>query len=168
MAPYQHSPAPLRLRCGSNHARAGLTLVEVLVSCAMICLTCTSFMFALSQLNQMAMVSRLYTGAAVLAQNQIDLISTDLPFQPGNSTVPVPAELTPGTATATVAVYQDPISGNTINGTMTTTVAAANSTVTSGSVTDTLYLYQATVTVTYQYRNRNYSISFSTLRTSDV
>jgi type II secretory pathway pseudopilin PulG len=168
MTPNPHCPVPPRLRCGSHNGRAGLTLVEVMVSCAMICLTCTSFMFVFTQLNQMAMIARLYTGAGAVAQNQIDLISTQGPFQPQNSTVAVPAVLTPGTATATVQVYQDPLSGNTINGTMTTTVATANSSVTTGSVTDTLYLYQATVTVTYQYRNRSYSVSFSTLRTSDV
>jgi hypothetical protein len=157
-----HSPAPLRLR------RAGLTLVEVMVSCAMICLTCTTFMFVFSQLNQMAMVSRLYTGAYAVGQTQIDLISTDSPFQPGATTPLVPAELKPGTVGAPVTVYQDPISGNTISGTMTTTVTPVNGSYTSGSTTETLYLYQATVTVTYSYRNRNYSVSFSTLRTSDV
>ena len=132
----------------------------------MICLTCTTFMFVFTQLNQMAMVSRLYTGAAAVAESQIDLISTDTPFQPQNSLIP--PELTPGTVTAAVTVYQDPISNNTVAGTMTTTVAPVNASYTSGSTTDTLYLYQATVTVTYTYRNRNYSVSFSTLRTADV
>jgi hypothetical protein len=137
-----------------------------MVACAMICLTCTSFMFVFTQLNQMAMISRLYTGAAALAENQIDLISTDSPFQPQNNLVPT--ELTPGTVSTGVTVYQDPVSNNTIPGTMTTTVATANTSYTSGSVTDTLYLYQATVTITYTYRNHSYSVSFSTLRTADV
>jgi len=162
----QHSPVPPRLRCGRRHGQSGLTLVEVMVSCAMICLTCTTFMFVFTQLNQMAMITRLYTGAYAVAQGQIDLIGTDSPFQPQNSLVP--AELTPGTATAAVTVYHDPISNNTIPGTMTTTVTAANTSYTAGSTTETLYLYEATVTVAYSYRNRNYSVSFSTLRTSDI
>jgi len=166
MGPDQHSLAPRRLRCGSSHRRAGLTLVEVMVAAAMICLTCTTLMFAFSQLNQMAMVSRIYTGAASVGQAQIDLIITDSPFQPQNNLIPT--ELQPGTATAKVTVYQDPISNFTISGIMTTTVAAVSTGYTSGSTTDTLYLYQATVTVTYSYRNRNYSVSFSTLRTADV
>jgi len=166
MTPDQHSPVPPHLGLGRRHGRAGLTLVEVMISCAMIALTCTSFMFAFTQLNQMAMIARLYTGAYAVAESQIDLISTDSPFQPQNNTVP--PELTPGTATATVTVYQDPVSNNTITGTMTTTVSAANTSYTAGSTTETLYLYQANVTVSYTYRNRNYSVSFSTLRTSDI
>lgn len=166
MGPFLHPPVPRPLRCGARHRRAGLTLVEVMVAAAMITVTCTTFMFAFTQLNQMAMVSRLYTGAASVGQSQIDLISTDSPFQPQNNLIP--AELQPGTATASVTVYQDPISNFTIAGTMTTTVAAVNASYTYGSTTDTLYLYRATVTVTYSYRNRNYSVSFSTLRTADV
>jgi type II secretory pathway pseudopilin PulG len=166
MGPKQHSSAPLRLHCGDGRRRAGLTLVEVMVSSAMIAITCTTFMYVFSQLNQMAMVSRLYTGAAALAQNQIDLISTDSPFVPANSEVPT--ELTPGTATANVTVYDDPISGNTIGGTMTTVVTAVNSTYANGSATDTLYLYTATVTVSYTYRNKSYSVAYSTLRTADI
>jgi hypothetical protein len=114
----------------------------------------------------MAMVTRLYTGAWAVAQQQVDLISTDTPFVPKNSEVPT--ELTPGTATANITVYNDPVSGNTIPGTMTTAVTAINTTYTNGSVTDTLYLYQATVTVSYTYRNRSYSVAMSTLRTADI
>jgi type II secretory pathway pseudopilin PulG len=158
--------APRRLHCGDRRHRAGLTLVEVMVSAAMIALTCTTFMFVFSQLNQMAMINRLFTGATAVAQSQVDLISTDTPFVPSNSEVP--PELTPGTATANVNVYDDPVSGITIPGTMTTVVAAINTTYTNGSVQDTLYLYQATVTVTYTYRNRNYSVALSTLRTADI
>lgn len=162
----QPSCAPPRLHCGDRRRQAGLTLVEVIVASAMIGLTCSVVMFAFSQLNQMSMVTRLYTGAATAGQSQIDFLSTDSPFQPQNNLIPT--ELQPGTATTTVTIYQDPISGFSINGTMTTTVTTANTSYTSGSTTDTLYLYLATVTVTYQYRNRNYTVSFSTARTSDV
>jgi len=166
MGPDTQPLAPNRLHCGGGHGRAGLTLVEVMVASAMIALTCTSFMFVFTQLNQMAMINRLYTGAQAVAQNQIDLISTDTPFVPAKSEIPT--ELTPGTATASVNVYNDPISGNTVPGTMTTTVAAVNSTYSNGSVTDTLYLYTATVSVTYSYRNRSYTVTMSTLRTADI
>lgn len=161
-----HSQLPGRLHCGDASRRAGLTLVEVMVASAMIAITCTTFMFVFAQLNQMAMVSRLYTGAWAVAQQQVDLISTDTPFVPKNSEVPT--ELTPGTATANITVYDDPVSGNTIPGTMTTAVTAINTTYANGSVADTLYLYQATVTVSYNYRNRSYSVSMSTLRTADI
>jgi len=160
------TPAALRLRRGHCGRESGLTLVEVMISCAMIVLVCTSFMTAFTQLNQMAMVSRLYTGAYAQAQSQIDLIASDTPFQPQNGLIPT--ELTPGTTTATVAVYQDPVSNNTINGTMTTTVTTANTNYTQGTTTETLYLYEAYVNVAYTYRGKNYSVAFSTLRTSDI
>ena len=137
-----------------------------MISCAMIVLVCTSFVTAFSQLNQMAMVSRLYTGAYAQAQSQIDLIASDTPFQPQNGLIPT--ELTPGTTTATVTVYQDPISNTTTNGTRTTTVASSNTTYTQGSITETLYLYEAYVNVAYTYRGKSYSVAFSTLRTSDI
>jgi len=167
MAPTQSLPNSGRLRCGSRQRLAGLTLVEVMVSAAMIALTCTVVMFAFSQLNQMSMITRLYSGACTYAQSQVDYLNTVSPFEPQYSGE-VPTALTPGTTTTTVIVYQDPISGFTINGTMTTTVSTANTTYTAGSTTDTLYLYLANVTVTYQYRNRNYTVSLSTCRTSDV
>lgn len=151
---------------GLRWREAGLTLVEVIVAAGMISLTCSSVMFAFTQLNQMAMVSRLYTGAAICAQSQIDLIETDAPFEPQNNLVPT--ELQPGTATANVTVYRDPISNFAVAGTMTTTVTAANGSYANGTNTDTLYLYEATVTITYSYRNHSYSVSMSTLRTTDV
>jgi type II secretory pathway pseudopilin PulG len=166
MQPDQQLPIPSRLSCGRRRTERGLTLVEVMISCAMITIVCTSFMFVFTQLNRMAMISRLYTGAYAVAQSQIDLIGTDSPFQPQNNLVPT--ELNPGTTTATVTVYKDPISNNTINGTMTTTVTTNNSSYTSGSVTETLYLYEAYVSVAYTYRGRSYSVAFSTLRTSDI
>jgi hypothetical protein len=132
----------------------------------MIAIVCASFMVALTQLNSMAMVSRLYTGAYAVGQSQIDLISTDSPFEPQNNLVPT--ELTPGTTTTTVTVYHDPISNNTINGTMTTTITTNNSSYSQGSVTETLYLYEAYVNVSYTYRGKSYNVSFSTLRTSDI
>jgi type II secretory pathway pseudopilin PulG len=158
--------APGRFSWGWRRWQAGLTLVEVIVAAGMISVTCSSVMFAFTSLNQMAMVSRLYTGAAINAQSQIDLISTDSPFEPQYNIVP--SELQPGTTSTSVTVYRDPISNFTVTGTMTTTVTAANGTYANGSNTDTLYLYEATVTVTYSYRNRNYSVSMSTLRTADV
>jgi prepilin-type N-terminal cleavage/methylation domain-containing protein len=166
MAPNPLIYPPRPLHCGEGRKRAGLTLVEVMVASAMIAITCTTFMYVFTQLNTMAMVSRLYTGATAVAENQIDFLNTDTPFVPASNIIPT--ELTPGTTTSSVNVYNDPISGMTIPGTMSTTVTAVNSTYANGSVTDTLYLYAATVTVTYSYRNRNYSVSFSTLRTADI
>ncbi len=163
----QDNPIPSRLHCGSRRRTAALTLVEVLVAAAMIALTCSVVMFAFAQLNQMSMVTRLYSGAATYAQSQIDYFLTATPFQPQNSDIP--NGMTANTnATATVVVYQDPISDFIINGTMTTSITAADGSYTWGSTTDTLYLYLATVTVSYTYRNRNYSVSYSTCRTSDI
>lgn len=165
------SPAP-RLRCGDSGRRSGLTLVEVIVSAAMIALTCGVVVYVFNQLNQMTMVTRLYTGAATEAQSQIDQILTATPFEPqysgtGTNTT-IPTVLNSGTTKTTVTVYQDPISNFTISGTMSTVITSSSTTYTSGSTKDTLYLDLGTVLINYSYRNRNYSVSFSTARTSDI
>jgi hypothetical protein len=142
-----------------------------MIAGAMITLTCSVVMFAFSQLNQVCMVSRLYTGASTMGENQVDLIQTDGPFRPfvsGVDAAQIPAVLTTGTTTAAVTVFQDPISGTTISGTMTTVITPTTTSYANGTLTDTLYLYLGTVTVTYNYRNRSYSIQFSTTRTSDT
>jgi hypothetical protein len=70
-----------------------------------------------------------------------------------------------GTSSApSVAVYTDPITNQKVLGWMTTTVANTNSTENS----NTLYVYQITVTVSYNYKGKLYSVTMSTIRSSDV
>lgn len=143
--------------------KSAFTLVELLVAVTLISIAMFSTFWALTQANQNASIARLQTGAAVAAQNRIDLILSDSPFNPQNGQIP--PELTPGTVTETgVAVYTDPVSGDTVTGTRTTDVANLG-VIVSGI---NMNIYRATVKVSYQYRNRSYSVTLNTLRTSDI
>ena len=60
----------------------GFTLIELLVATALLGLLAGSAIWALTQANNYASIARLYTGAETAAQNQIDLILTESPFNP--------------------------------------------------------------------------------------
>src|SRR5204863_8073723 len=128
-----------------------------------------SAIWALTQANNYASIARLYTGAETAAQNQIDLILTESPFNPQNSPPQIPASLTLGTsAPQAVTIYNEPASADgqthTVTGQMVTTVAINNVT-TQGQY---LNLYSATVVVTYTYRGKAYRVQLNATRASDV
>jgi prepilin-type N-terminal cleavage/methylation domain-containing protein len=144
------------------------TLLEVMVAIGMFGIAASASIEALLRMNLRAALCRLQTGASTVAQNQIDLILSDSPFNPQNSQTP--PELTLGTTNSgsstapSVAVYTDPITNAQVLGWMTTTVANTNSTENSNA----LYVYQVTVTVSYYYKSKLYSVTLSTMRASDV
>lgn len=139
--------------------RNGFTMVEVLVAITLIGIGVTSTVAALTKINAVASSHRNATGAYAMAMNQIDAIQSASPFKPQSQ--PPPLILTPGDRVDNVAIYQEDPSQAlaVVPGTRTTSVRD----VSSGGVT----IYRATVTVNYTYLNRPYSISMSTLRTSD-
>ena len=146
------------------------TLVEVLIATAVLGVLAGSAIWALAQANNYASIARLYTGAETAAQNQIDVIMTDGPFNPQYSPPQIPACLAVGvSAPQTVTVYTEPagVNGNVhmITGQMVTTVTKI--TVMAKS-TIPLDLYSATVVVTYTYRSKNYRVQLNALRGSDV
>jgi prepilin-type N-terminal cleavage/methylation domain-containing protein len=167
-------------KCHSTRSRfavRGFTLVEAVVAIALIGIGVASTLGALTRFNSIAATSRNATGAYRAVMNQIDLIQSDGPFNPGkfngDGTPQIPPELALGTQTKNnVIVYQyRDLSNNNIvvvKGTMTTTVTDLN----PGSVV--IYMYQAVVTLTFNYLNHNgvtlppYSFSMSTIRTSDI
>src|SRR5476649_167950 len=75
----ENSPKP------KGAGRLGFTLVEVLVATALLGLLAGSAIWALTQANNYASIARLYTGAETAAQNQIDFLLTDGPFNPQDS-----------------------------------------------------------------------------------
>ncbi|MDR3402246.1 MAG: type II secretion system protein [Chthoniobacter sp.] len=147
---------------------AAFTIAEVMVAIGLFGITAAAAVAGLLRMNNNAALCRLQTGASTIAQNQIDLILSDSPFNPQYSQVP--PELTigttsQGTSTApTVAVYTDPVTNVQVLGWMTTVVTDTSSTL-NGS---TLYVYKATVTVSYYYRGRLYSVSMDTTRCADT
>jgi len=152
---------------------AAFTLVEAMVAISVLGIGVASAVGALTKFNSIASISRNATGAYAAVMNQIDLIQSDAPFNPGKTnpdgTAQIPPELQLGTQTQNnVPIYQDTNTGVVVSGTMTTTVSDISSTYTQGSQTYPVTMYQAVVTVTYTYLNRNYSFSMSTIRASDI
>ena len=148
----------------------GFTLVEVLVATSLLGLLAGSAVWTLTQANSYAAIARLHTGAENAAQNQIDLILTDGPFNPQNTPAEIPPELQVGTsAPQTVTIYTEPAGAggltHDVTGQMVTTVAKCNLAPING--TD-LNVYSATVVVTYTYRNRTYRVQLNAMRSSDV
>jgi len=149
--------------------KRAFTLIEVLVATALLGLLAGSAIWALTQANNYASIARLYTGAETAAQNQIDIILTESPFNPQTTPPQIPPALTLGTSAAqTVTLYSEPngSGGQThaITGQMVTTVISDN-VVTQGQ---NLNLYSATVVVTYTYRSKVYRVQLNAMRASDV
>lgn len=157
------------LRSSICSRRSGVTLVEVMTSCGLLAVIAGSSVAGLLRMNHNAALSRLQTGACTVAQNRIDLILSDGPFNPQKSQVPpalVAGTQTIGTAAApTIPIYTDPKTGiASVKGWMTSSVVDTG---TSFNGTN-LNLYRATVTVSYRFRGRTYSVTMQTLRTSDI
>jgi prepilin-type N-terminal cleavage/methylation domain-containing protein len=120
---------------------AAFTLVEIMVAIGMFGIAAAASIEALLRMNLRAALCRLQTGASTVAQNQIDLILSDSPFNPQSNQTP--PELTLGTTNTgsstapSVAVYTDPITNAQVLGWMSTTVANANA-IENGN---TLYVY---------------------------
>jgi type II secretory pathway pseudopilin PulG len=142
----------------------GITIVEVVVGLAVIGLFASSAMWALVMMNNKASVARLFTGAQTVAQNQIDLMFCDGPFNPQKGQAP--AELAVGTQTqSNIPIYTDPVTNQVVvAGTITTTVTDTGTSYGGYN----LNVYSITVDVSYQYRNTTYHVVMNTVRTSDV
>jgi prepilin-type N-terminal cleavage/methylation domain-containing protein len=168
-----------RPRPRSRSQRTGFTLVEVLVATAVLGLVAGGALWALTQANNYASISRLCTGAENAAQNQIDFALTDGPFNPQSAppelgSLPVPPDTTPPiwtlgqSAAKTVIIYTEPagVNGQThsVSGQMVTTVTKYPLTVNGSD----LNLYSATVVITYTFRSKNYRVQLNAMRASDV
>jgi type II secretory pathway pseudopilin PulG len=156
------------MKLNRRYRAAAFTLIEAMVAIGMFGIAAAASIEALIRMNLRAALCRLQTGASTIAQNQIDLILSDAPFNPQYSEIP--PELTIGTtnsgssASPTIAIYTDPVSNMKVMGWMTTVVANANATENG----NTLYVYTATVTVSYYYKGKLHSIVMSTMRCSDT
>lgn len=160
---------PLRDLVHLRTQQAGFTLIEASVALAIIGIGVVSFVTGMTKLNEQASISRNSTGAAAILQNQVDLILSDGPFNPQKTnedgSPQIPPELTLGTHVINnTPIYREPNTGIIVAGTLTTTVTDISQ-VSSGM---TMTLYQANMSVSYIYRGVTYSVSRSTLRTSDI
>lgn len=142
-----------------------------MIAIALIGLAASSTFAVMGKLNEFASVSRLYTSAETVAQNQIDRILTDSPFNPSWNPPQIPASLIPDSQRGgpliqnQIPIYTDPVTGEvSVAGTVTTSIADTGTSLNGSS----LNVYRATVTVNYQFRNRKFSVVMSTMRTSDI
>jgi prepilin-type N-terminal cleavage/methylation domain-containing protein len=151
---------------------AGFTLIEVLVATALLGLLAGSALWALTAANNYAAVSRLYTGAETAAQNQIDLVMSDGPFNPQLGQVPPELQLGTTIASPAPVIYSEPNGTNgqahTVTGTMTTSISKVADPTVTGAPGAELNLYSATVTVTFNYRGKLHSVQLNALRSSDI
>ena len=167
---WQHSinfATPLKL---SAHLRqAAFSLAEVMVAVGVFGIMASSSIVALNQMNNRAFVSRCQTGASTVAQNQIDLILSDMPFNPQKNQIP--PELAIGTTnkgsvtSPTLPVYTDPRAGGiVVYGWMATTVTDTVTTVNGAA----LSIYRVSVKVSYKFRGKTYAVTMNTMRCSDI
>jgi Tfp pilus assembly protein PilV len=167
---------------------AGFTFLETVVAVGLIAIGVATSFTALTKVNSIASTSRNATGAYTVCQNQIDAILANGPFNPqktnADGSKQVPPELALDSSRggnpilgrwnnttkvwdySAVPIYQDPVTGVVVSGTLSTSVTDV--TQTYGPYNMFMYMYQATVTVNYKYLNRNYSFSMSTVRASDI
>jgi prepilin-type N-terminal cleavage/methylation domain-containing protein len=172
MAPISTN-APASFAASAFLGRLGFSLIELMIALAMIAVTVSSAFFALNRLNTNASASRLYSEALAVAEQQVDAVLTQGPFDPTQTPAKIPTALTLGTTTQNgVLVYVDPITNQTVvTGSMTTTITDPGLTgtvpVNGTNVTTNLNVRQAKVDVSYNFRGTTYHVILNTLRTAD-
>ena len=147
----------------------GFTIIEIIAAIGVLGVASAGTIAVLLQMNQNAALSRLRTGAATVAQNQIDYLLSVQPFNPKKNQVP--PELAIGTSNngtqqaPTVPIYTDPKSGQvSVRGWMETEVSVVPLQVNGVNVD----MRRANVRVSYVYRGRIHTVDMATLRTSDI
>lgn len=152
--------------------RLGFTLVEVLVAVSLLGLLAGGSLWTLAQANNYASISRLYTGAETAAQNQVDFLLSDSPFNPQNNEWGTKNEWKVGSTILlpVPVIYSEPDQNgafsHTIQGSLTTSVVKVANVTGAGGVD--LNLYSATVVVTYTFRGKPYRVQLNAMRASDV
>jgi prepilin-type N-terminal cleavage/methylation domain-containing protein len=143
----------------------GFTLVEVIIATTVLALFICGAVSAMVQVNRWASAARLRTLALALVQQKIDQVLTT----PWSVLSTTPTVLTAGTTTETKL----PLNNDTFNNESGLSSAFTNLDV---QVIDTrvtqvtsisAHQVRAVVTVNYTYRAHPYSVSMTTLRTTD-
>jgi type II secretory pathway pseudopilin PulG len=152
--------------CAENE---GFTLTEAALALTIVGIGLAAFVMGMTKLNEHASVSRNATGAAAILQNQVDLLLSDGPFNPGKTnedgSPQIPPELTVGThVTNNVPIYREPTTGVIVSGTLTSTITN----ITQNSSGMTMTMYRADISVSYIYRGVTYSLARSTIRVTDI
>lgn len=148
---------------------AAFSLVEVMIACSLLAITAAAAIGTLIRLNYNASLSRLHTSATTVAQERIDRILEDGPFNLKKNQIP--AVLATGTQTIgsesnpTIPIYTDPDTNKVVvSGWMTSTVTETERPYSFWKVKVRI----ADVTVHYQFRGKPYSVRLSTVRSPDA
>ncbi|HEY3899125.1 MAG TPA: hypothetical protein VGM54_10955 [Chthoniobacter sp.] len=144
---------------------AGITLPEVIIAASVLALFIVGSVSAMAQINRWASVARMRTMALAEAQQKIDQILMTS-WSVLNAT---PAILTAGTTTeSNLPLNYDTFnSESSLVSSFTTMDTAINLTRTTTIKSISTHQVSAVVTVSYSYRGKTYSVSMTTLRTTD-
>ncbi len=172
---------------------SGMTLVEIMVSLAILVLTTVGGVSGFVMLNQYASSLRNISSAKALCQERVEEVQT-MTFNPPLTVPTVPGQtdgqtyyplgqltnydatgkltasgtLTTASAEPVQVYLQQDGTANTVPGTRTTSVALSSLTDSStGNTGASLKVVMFTATVTYTYRGKSYSYSMYTLRAPD-
>ena len=156
---------PKRLRQNRFRAILGITLPEVVIAGAVLALFVVGSVSAMAQINRWAATARLRTLAMALVQQKIDQILTT----PWSVLGTTPAILTAGTTTETnLPLNYDAFNNETgLSSAFTNLDVQVIDTRTTTLTSISSRMVSALVTVNYTYRNHSYSLSMTTLRSSD-
>jgi type II secretory pathway pseudopilin PulG len=147
------------------HSSTGaFTFVELMIVLGIFDIFSTGAVVAMTEVNRQASAARLRTLALGVAQQRIDeVLTTPWP------TTFRPALLTPGTVTDGPLPLNNDVTNNQSG--LRSAFTNLDTEVPAIRVTEIVDLppryLRATVTVTYTYRSRPYSITLTTLRTTD-
>lgn len=153
-------PTPFKLRI----TRA-FTLPEVCIAATVLALFVVGSVSAMAQVNRWAVSCRLRTLATALVEQRVDQILTT----PWSVLATTPAILTAGTITETkIPLDNDPFNSETgLSSAFTNLDVQVIDTRTTVVTSLSSRMVKAVVTVTYTYRNHHYTVSMTTLRSTD-
>ncbi len=168
----------LHLFARTLRGRQAFTLLEVCFAVAVFSLFAVTSVYAVTLANKFASISRYRTLALAAAQQKVDQVMTT----PWTVLGTVPTVLTAGTSTEASPTIILPLNGDPFNSASglssaftnyDTQVLDSRTTVItkltdcSGHTGASSRLLRAVVTVTYTYRGKQYTLSLSTMRSTD-
>jgi type II secretory pathway pseudopilin PulG len=148
---------------------AAISLVEVMVACGLLAITAAAAVGTLIRMNHRAALSRLQTGASTVAQDRIDRILEDGPFDPRKNKIPdvlvVGTQTTGSDTNPTIPIYTDTATNSVVvYGWMTSTVTESVRPYGPWQV----MVRTADVTVGYRFRGKPYTVRMCTVRSPDA
>jgi len=158
-------PAPTRLTFFRRRKTLAFTLTEVVIAASILALFIVGSISTMTQVNRWATAARMRTLATALVQQRIDQILTTS----WSVLSPTPTLLTAGTTTETkLPLNNDAFNNETgLSSAFTNLDVQVIDTRTTVINSVSAHMINAVVTVSYTYRAHSYSITMTTLRTTD-